>query len=45
VQTPEDVPPVENLLSELEGQVPNGFGVVVSTSVGREIDVGTIGAD
>ncbi len=45
VQTPEDVPPVEDLLSELEGQVPNGFGVVVSTSVGREIDVGTIGAD
>lgn len=45
VQTPEDVPPVEDLLSALDGQVPNGFGVVVSTSVGREIEVGTVGAD
>jgi uncharacterized hydrophobic protein (TIGR00271 family) len=45
VQTPEDVPPVEDLLADLEGQVPNGLGVVVRTSVGRDIEVGTIGSD
>ncbi len=43
IQTPGELPPVEQLVSDLEGKVPDGFSVVVNTSLGEEIDAGTIG--
>jgi hypothetical protein len=43
VQTPGEVPPAEKLVAELDGQVPNGFSIVVRTSVGQEIEAGTVG--
>jgi uncharacterized hydrophobic protein (TIGR00271 family) len=43
VQTPVDVPPIEDLVGSLDGQVPNGFSVVVSTSLGEDIEGGVIG--
>lgn len=43
IQTPGDTPPVSNLLTELEGKIPNGVPVVVVTSVGQEIEAGVVG--
>jgi uncharacterized hydrophobic protein (TIGR00271 family) len=43
VQTPGAVPPVDALVADLEGQVPNGFSVVVTTTLGQRIDAGTVG--
>lgn len=44
VQTPGDLPPVDELLDSLEGQVPSGLPVVVVTSLGQRIEVGTVGS-
>ena len=44
VQTPDgSLPPVEDLVRDLSGRLPTGFSVVITTSVGQEIDAGTIG--
>jgi uncharacterized membrane protein len=43
VQTPGDLPPVEHLVAALEGRVPDGFQIVVSTSLGEEIEAGQVG--
>lgn len=43
VQTTGDIPPLSALLKDLDGQVPDGLRVVVETTLGRHIDVGTIG--
>jgi uncharacterized hydrophobic protein (TIGR00271 family) len=43
VQTPGDVPPVQELVDALDGEVPHGFELVVQTSLGQEIDGGVIG--
>jgi uncharacterized hydrophobic protein (TIGR00271 family) len=43
VQTPGDVPPVDRLVADLEGKVPNGIPVTVTTTVGQQIDAGTVG--
>ncbi len=43
VQTPDEVPPVDGLVADLAGQVPNGFSVVVTTTLGQRIDAGTVG--
>jgi uncharacterized hydrophobic protein (TIGR00271 family) len=43
VQTPDQVPPVANLIDDLDGKVPNGFEVVVTTSLGEEIQAGPVG--
>jgi uncharacterized hydrophobic protein (TIGR00271 family) len=43
VQTPGELPPVEELVTDLDGQVPNGFPIIVRTSVGEEIEAGTVG--
>ena len=45
VQTPGELPPVDDLLTSLEGRVPAGLPVVVVTSLGQRIDVGTVGTD
>ena len=45
VQTPGAVPPVDELLDDLEGKVPAGLPVVVVTSLGQRIDAGTVGPD
>ena len=44
VQTPGDIPPVDELLDDLDGQVPSGLPVVVITSLGQRIEVGTVGS-
>lgn len=44
VQTPGDLPPVDELVADLEGQIPNGLPVIITTSVGQEIDAGTVGS-
>ena len=43
VQTPGDIPPVEDLLTDLEGRVPDGLPLVVSTSLGEQIQAGSVG--
>ena len=45
VQTPGALPPVSDLLDDLEGQVPAGLPVVVVTSLGQHIDAGVVGSD
>lgn len=43
VRTPEDLPPTEDILSSLSGVVPDGFGLVVHTTVGEIVEVGQVG--
>ena len=43
VRTTGDLPPLSDLLAELDGQVPDGLRVVVDSRVGQQIDVGTVG--
>ena len=44
VQTPSgELPPVDDLMIALESEIPTGFSVVITTSVGREIEAGTVG--
>jgi uncharacterized hydrophobic protein (TIGR00271 family) len=43
VQTSGEVPPVDDLTRSLGGQVPDGVSVVVTTSLGEEIDAGVVG--
>ncbi len=45
VQTPGDLPPVDELVADLEGEIPNGIPIVVTTSVGQLIQAGTVGGD
>lgn len=42
VRAPGALPPVEDLISLLDGQVPSGIPVTVTTSVGDRIDAGTV---
>lgn len=44
VRTPTGVPPVEELVDDLAGQIPNGIPVVVTTSLGQNFDAGTVGS-
>ena len=43
LQTPSEVPPVEQLLVDLEDDVPAGIPVVVTTTLGQRIDAGVVG--
>ncbi len=43
VQTPGQLPPVEDFVSSLEGKVPKGIPVVVTTSLGQQIEAGVVG--
>jgi uncharacterized hydrophobic protein (TIGR00271 family) len=43
VRTPADLPPTAELLDALDGQVPDGFGVEVVSTVGTTVDVGVVG--
>ena len=43
VQTPGDLPPTDELVADLEGQIPNGIPVIVTTTVGQQIDAGVVG--
>ncbi|MFB6526418.1 MULTISPECIES: TIGR00341 family protein [unclassified Streptomyces] len=43
VRAPGDLPPVETLLADLEGQIPDGVPVVVVTNEGRKVQAGRIG--
>lgn len=43
VRTPAGIPPTDDLLRALQGQVPDGMGVVVDTTQGQEFDAGTVG--
>ena len=44
VETAGDLPPLNTLLADLKGRVPNGFLVVVETTVGQHFAVGAIGS-
>jgi uncharacterized hydrophobic protein (TIGR00271 family) len=41
---PGDLPPTDELLRQLDGTVPDGLAIVVDTTYGEEIDVGTTGS-
>ncbi len=43
VQTPGGLPPTDELVAGLDGQIPNGIPVVVTTTVGEQIDAGVVG--
>jgi uncharacterized hydrophobic protein (TIGR00271 family) len=43
VQTPSDLPPIDQLLVDLEDDLPGGIPVVVTTSLGERIDAGVVG--
>ena len=43
VRTTGELPPLTDLLEELDGQVPDGLRVVVDSRVGQQLDVGTVG--
>jgi len=43
VQTPRDLPPTDRLVADLQGRIPNGIPVVVTTSLGEQIEAGTVG--
>ena len=43
VQTPGDLPPVDELVSDLKGEIPNGISIVVTTAVGELIRAGAVG--
>jgi len=45
VQTPGSLPPVDELVTDLEGQLPNGVDVVVTTTLGERIEAGTLGGE
>jgi hypothetical protein len=45
VQAPPDqLPPTSELLRALDGEVPDGFDIVVVTTYGEEVAVGTTGS-
>jgi uncharacterized hydrophobic protein (TIGR00271 family) len=41
---PGDLPPTDDLLRALDGEVPDGLAIVVDTTYGDEVDVGTTGS-
>ena len=41
---PGDLPPTDELLRALDGEVPDGLAIVVDTTYGDEVDVGTTGS-
>ncbi|MFC8720686.1 DUF389 domain-containing protein [Kitasatospora sp. NPDC057198] len=43
VRTPAELPPVQDLLAALRGEVPDGVPVVVTTTEGRRIEAGRVG--
>lgn len=43
ITTPGPVPDTQQLVTDLNGKVPQGVEVVVSTSVGQQLDAGTVG--
>ncbi len=43
VRSPSELPPIDGLLSSLEGQVPDGVPIVVDSTRGREITAGKVG--
>jgi len=44
VKTPSGLPSTAELVADLAGQIPNGISVVVTTTVGQQIDAGVVGA-
>ncbi|GAA2136056.1 DUF389 domain-containing protein [Nocardioides koreensis] len=43
VQTPGGLPSTVELVADLDGQIPNGIPVIVTTTVGQHIDAGVVG--
>ncbi|MEU8520330.1 DUF389 domain-containing protein [Streptomyces sp. NPDC048577] len=43
VRTPEDLPPIDELLADLKGQIPDGIPIVVDATRGQRIAAGTVG--
>lgn len=43
VQTPGGLPPLDELVSDLGGKIPNGVPVIVVTTLGQEMHAGVVG--
>lgn len=43
VRSPGNLPPIEDLLADLEGDIPDGIPIVVDTTRGQDIDAGRVG--
>jgi uncharacterized hydrophobic protein (TIGR00271 family) len=43
LRTPGILPPTDDLITRLDGKVPDGFSITLVTSVGGTVDAGTIG--
>jgi len=43
VQTPGGLPPTRELVAELDGQIPSGLPIVVTTTLGEHISAGVVG--
>ncbi|CAN5177045.1 hypothetical protein BH09ACT10_BH09ACT10_19080 [soil metagenome] len=43
IQTPSDLPSLDQLMADLEGSVPDGFKVVVESSQGEQLESRTVG--
>ena len=43
VRSPGDLPPIDGLLSSLEGHIPDGIPIVVDSTRGRQITAGKVG--
>ena len=41
---PGDLPPTDELLRALDGEVPDGLAIVIDTTYGDEVEVGTTGS-
>ncbi|GAA0943250.1 DUF389 domain-containing protein [Actinocorallia libanotica] len=44
IRTPTEPPPAADLLTRLEGVVPDGFSIVIEITWGRTINAGTVGS-
>lgn len=45
IQTPNQLPPVDQFVRDLNGQIPTGIPVVVYTTVGQQIQAGVVGQE
>ncbi|MEU3894807.1 hypothetical protein [Streptomyces sp. NPDC045251] len=43
MRTPNDLPPIEDLLNSSEGHLPDGIPIVVDSTRGQQITAGKVG--
>jgi hypothetical protein len=42
IDSPTDLPPTDDLLDRLEGEIPGSLNLVIDETVGRQIELGTL---